>query len=230
MKISTKLKTEVSCLPRNPSQCKLQVSGNTLHQVEKFKYLGVVFTSDGRQNKEIDTRVGKANAVLCELYHSVATDWKLSNTAKLSVFKSVAVPILTHRHESCAMTERVLSQMQAAELGFLRRLHGVPVHNELCSCEIRKALNIEPLFRNERSQLRWFGHVSGMSHERLARQVLLVTPGESGSKVVQGPGGVTTSPTLLGPRLGAKPAKLSEIAVDHRIFRILGLLPPRPSP
>ena len=64
----------------------LQVSGNTLQQLEIFKYLGVVFTSDGRQSEEIDTRVANANAVQRELYRSVVTKWELSNTAKLSVF------------------------------------------------------------------------------------------------------------------------------------------------
>ena len=38
------------------------------------------------------------------------------------------------------------------------------------------------------------------------------THGKSGPKIIQGPGGVTTSPTLLGP--GVEPAELSEIAVD----------------
>ena len=46
----------------------LQLSGNTLQQVEKFTHPGVVFTSDGRRNEEIDTRIGKANA---ELYRSI---------------------------------------------------------------------------------------------------------------------------------------------------------------
>ena len=41
-------------------------------------YLGVVFTSDGRGNEEIDIRVGKANAVLREAYRSVFTKRKLS--------------------------------------------------------------------------------------------------------------------------------------------------------
>jgi len=63
----------------------LNVSSNTLQQVEGFRHLGVIFTSDGRQNKEIDTRIGKANAVLCELYRSAVTKQELSNTAKLSV-------------------------------------------------------------------------------------------------------------------------------------------------
>ena len=47
MKIST-AKTEVLHLSRNPDQCVLQVNGATLKQVEKFRYLGVAFTSDGR--------------------------------------------------------------------------------------------------------------------------------------------------------------------------------------
>jgi len=45
--------------------------------------------------QDMDTRIGKANAFLRDLYRSVAPKRELSNTAKLSVFKSVFVPILT---------------------------------------------------------------------------------------------------------------------------------------
>ena len=55
----------------NPDQCVLQVNGATLKQVEKFKYLGVAFTTDGRQDEELDTRIGKANAVMRALHYSV---------------------------------------------------------------------------------------------------------------------------------------------------------------
>jgi len=41
MKTSTE-NTEVLCLPTSPRQCVLHVSDNTLQQLEKFKYLGVV--------------------------------------------------------------------------------------------------------------------------------------------------------------------------------------------
>ena len=51
---------------QRPKQCMLQVSGNTLQQVKKFKYRRVVFTSGGRRNREIDTRIGKAKADLRE--------------------------------------------------------------------------------------------------------------------------------------------------------------------
>jgi len=45
MKINTKY-TEVLCLSTKPRQCMLQVSGNTLQEVEKFKHLWVVVASD----------------------------------------------------------------------------------------------------------------------------------------------------------------------------------------
>ena len=38
------------------------------NQVKSFKYLGVTFTSDGRQDEELDTRIGKASTVHFALF------------------------------------------------------------------------------------------------------------------------------------------------------------------
>ena len=120
MKISTS-EIEILHLLRNPVQCSLQVGDVSLKQMEKFKYLGVAFTSDGRQNKELDVRSGKASAVMQALHHLVVLKWELSRKAKLSVLKSIFVPILTYGHESWVMTERVQSQMQVTEMRFLQK-------------------------------------------------------------------------------------------------------------
>ena len=77
MKIST-AKSEVLYLSRNLDQCELQVNGATLKQVEKFKYLWVAFTSDGRQDQELDTQIGKARAVLRALHYSVVMKRELN--------------------------------------------------------------------------------------------------------------------------------------------------------
>ena len=53
----------------------------------------MVFTSDEVGTKRL------IHSVLREIYCSVVTKWELSKTAKLSVFKSVFVPILTCGHE-----------------------------------------------------------------------------------------------------------------------------------
>jgi len=36
----------------------------SLKQVEKFKYLGVVFMTNRMQNQEVDTQMGKGSAVM----------------------------------------------------------------------------------------------------------------------------------------------------------------------
>ena len=120
MKIST-AKTDVLHLSRNPDQCVLHVNGATLKQVEKFKYLGVAFTSDGRQDEELDTRIGKASAVMRALHYSIVMKRELSKKATLSIFKAVFVPILTYGPESWVMTKRVRSQVQASEMSFFTK-------------------------------------------------------------------------------------------------------------
>ena len=143
------------------------MNGATLKQVEKFRYLGVAFTRDGRQDEELDTRIGKASAVIRALHYSVVMKRELSKKANLSIFKAVFVHILNYDHESWVMTERMRSQVQASKMRFLRRIEGVTLFSKVRSSEIRNSLNIETLFlRIERSQLRCFGHVSKMPQER----------------------------------------------------------------
>lgn len=49
--------------------------------------------------------------------------------------------VLTYGHE------RVLPQVQEAEMGFLPKVYGVTLRDEVHSCEIQKTLNDEPLLR-----------------------------------------------------------------------------------
>ena len=126
MKISM-AKSEMLHLSRNPGQCVLQVNGATLKEVRRFKYLGVTFTSDGKHDEELDIRIGNPSAVMRALNYSVVMKRELSKKAKLSIFKTVFVPILTYGHKPWIITERVRSQVQASEMRFLRKIEGVTV-------------------------------------------------------------------------------------------------------
>ena len=53
--------------------------------------------------------IAKANAVLHELYRLVVPKREVSNTAKLSVFKSAFVPILTNDPESSEDRNSIIS-------------------------------------------------------------------------------------------------------------------------
>jgi len=63
----------------------------------------------------------------------------------VSLFNCIFL-ILTYGCEYWVITERVSSQVQVAQMGFLRRVNGVTLRNKVCSYEICKALNVESLF------------------------------------------------------------------------------------
>ncbi|KAK3531015.1 hypothetical protein QTP70_007862 [Hemibagrus guttatus] len=84
MRVSTS-KSEAMVLDRKKVACTLPVGGEVLPQVEKFKYLGVLFTSEGRMDHEIDRRIGAAAAVMRSTYWSVVVKKELSRKAKLDL-------------------------------------------------------------------------------------------------------------------------------------------------
>ena len=79
------------------------------------------------------------------LHYLVVMKRELSKTAKLSIFKTVFVPIFNYGHIFWVMTARVRSQVQASEMRFLQKNEGVTLFNKMLSSEIQKSLNIKPL-------------------------------------------------------------------------------------
>ncbi|KAK3506681.1 hypothetical protein QTP70_014290 [Hemibagrus guttatus] len=91
LRVSTS-KSEAMVLDRKKVVCPLQVGGELLPQVEEFKYLGVLFTSEGRMEREIDRWIGAAAAVMRFMYQSVVVKKELSRKVKLSIYQSIYVP------------------------------------------------------------------------------------------------------------------------------------------
>uniref|UniRef100_A0A8C5CGF6 Reverse transcriptase domain-containing protein n=1 Tax=Gadus morhua TaxID=8049 RepID=A0A8C5CGF6_GADMO len=92
MRIST-AKSESMTLSRKPVDCLLRVGNESLAQVKEFKYLGVLFASEGTMEREIGRRIGAAGAVLRSLYRTVVTKRELSrkSTGRSSFLSSPMV-------------------------------------------------------------------------------------------------------------------------------------------
>ena len=99
-----------------------QVSGE-LKLVKKFKDLGFAFTSDGRQDEELDVRSRKASGVVQVLHHLLIFERELSKAEvkRLVFLVDIIVPVITYGYESWVMTERMRSPIQASEMRLLRR-------------------------------------------------------------------------------------------------------------
>ncbi|KAI3358951.1 hypothetical protein L3Q82_015333 [Scortum barcoo] len=155
-------------LDRKRVACPLRVGGEVLPQVEEFKYLGVLFTSEGKMEREIDRRIGAASAVMRSVYRTVVVKKELSRKAKLSIYRSVYVPTLTYGHELWVMTERTRSRIQAAEMSFLHRVAGR---------SLRDRGGVPGMSHREegprgRPRTRWRDYVSRLAWERLVESPL----------------------------------------------------------
>ncbi|TWW67224.1 hypothetical protein D4764_02G0002650 [Takifugu flavidus] len=140
-----------------------------LPQVEEFKYLRILFMSEGRMEREIDRRIGVASTAMRALNRSVVVKKELSRKAKLSIYRSIYVSILTYGHQRWVMTERTRSRIQAAEMSFLRRVAGLSLRDRVRSSDIREELGVELLLLHiERSELGWLGHLARMPSGRLS--------------------------------------------------------------
>jgi len=61
-------------------ECSLRVGNELLPQAKEFKYLGVLFTSEGKMEREMDRRIGAASTVMRALYWSVVVKRELPST------------------------------------------------------------------------------------------------------------------------------------------------------
>ncbi|KAK3526897.1 hypothetical protein QTP86_003592 [Hemibagrus guttatus] len=176
MRVSTS-KSEAMVLDRKKVACTLQVGGEFLPQVEEFNYLGVLFTSEGRMDREIDRWIGAVAAVMRSMYQSVVVKNELSQKAKLSIYQSIYVPTLTYGYELWVMTKRIRSRIQVAQMSFLHRVAGRFLRDRARSSVSREKLRVEPLLLHiERGQLRWLGHLFHMPLGRLPGEVFRACP------------------------------------------------------
>uniref|UniRef100_A0A8C6M0A0 Reverse transcriptase domain-containing protein n=1 Tax=Nothobranchius furzeri TaxID=105023 RepID=A0A8C6M0A0_NOTFU len=176
MRISSS-KSETMVLIQKSVECILRARDEILPQVEEFKYLGVLFTSEGRLEREIDRRIGAASAVMLALYRSVVVKRELSQKAMLSIYRSIYVPTLTYGHELWVVTERTRLRIQAAKMSFLRRVAGLSLRHRVRSSVIGEGLGVDPLLLHiERSQSRWLGHLIRMPPGRLPGEVFWARP------------------------------------------------------
>ncbi|TWW64917.1 hypothetical protein D4764_22G0005640 [Takifugu flavidus] len=208
MWISTS-KSESMVLARKKVECLLRVGEEVLPQAEEIKYLGFLFTSEGRMEREIDRRIGAASAVMWALNRSLVVKKELSRKAKLSIYRSIYVPVLTYGHQRWVMTERTRSWIQAAEMSFLRR--------------------VARLSLRDRSQMMWLGHLARMPSGRLPLEVFRTCPTGRRPRGLPRTRWRNYISRLAWELLGVPPEELMEVAGERAVWAsLLKLLPPRP--
>ena len=100
----------------------------------------MIFASDGKRNREIGTQIVLMKQMqFCVSFIALwSQNGSFQELKSCQFFKVVFVSILTYRHESWVMTERVMSQVKAAEMGYLWIIHGVTLRTKRAAMKFVK--------------------------------------------------------------------------------------------
>ena len=95
-----------------------------LQQVPDFNYLGSVFCDSEKVDKELDSRIGKAGKVTCQLYKTIFSKREVSQRTKLAVYNAVFRPTLFYSSESWVHSKGHVRRLEMSDMRVLRGISG----------------------------------------------------------------------------------------------------------
>ena len=76
-------KTNVMRVARKSEDCEVKIDEEVIYHLDEMKYLGVMISSDGRMEKEVEARIGSATRVIGGMNETVLKRKELSRSTKL---------------------------------------------------------------------------------------------------------------------------------------------------
>ena len=173
-------KTETMVIGKDTSQYPLPkertiditVDGSSVKQVTQFTYLGATITSDGKLDKEISVRIGKATGAFNQL-NNVWKNRNISVNNKVRIYVAAVLTILSYGCEVWNTTQVQSRRLETFHQYCLRRILRVRWFHRVTNEDVLKRAGISALIDIiATKRLRWFGHVSRMPDDRLPNYLL----------------------------------------------------------
>ena len=175
MKISRD-NTEVIVTSREPIQCNIELDGQTLKQVEKFKYLGSIFVREGGCKEDVKTRCLKASQVFYQL-SPILGHKEITMTTKTQIIKAVFTPTLLYQSENWTLTSKERQMLTTTEMRCLRKAAGKTRMDKIRNEEIRRRVNMQPAEQTaNKNKIRWWSHVKRMAPTAPQSRALVIHP------------------------------------------------------
>ena len=169
-------KTEVLLQPAPasfPQQPSITIDDTKLKYVESFRYLGSIISNDGSLDKEVTTRIQKANQALGRLRTKVLQHNSVRLATKLKVYHAVIIPSLLYGCETWTLYRRHVKQLEQFHTRSLRSIMQIRWQDRVTNQEVLDRANSTSIeAKILQAQLRWTGHVIRMDEMRIPRQLL----------------------------------------------------------
>ena len=156
----------------------LELYGETLKQVEQFKYLGSIFVRKGGCKEDVNTRCLKASQVFFFYQISPILGHKeISMTTKTHIIEALFTPTLLYHSENWTLTSKERQMLTTTEMRCLRKAAGKTRMDKIRNEEISRRVNMQPAEQTaNKYKIRWWSHVKMMTPTAPQCRALAIQP------------------------------------------------------
>lgn len=155
-----------------PSPPSISIDGEVLENTDHFKYLGSTITSHLSLDKEIDTRIARAAAILSKLNKKVWENNNISLNTKLRVYQACVLNS-SSSSETWTTYARQENRLNSFHLRCLRRILGINWEDKITNTSVLEQTNSHSMYLLiTQRRLRWIGHVRRMKDGRIPKDIL----------------------------------------------------------
>lgn len=155
-------KTKYLCIGGHETNLKLE-NNEEITAYNKYKYLGVELTNDGKDTEEIKQRVSQGRRTIKRL-NGIWWHEEISRGRKKKIYDAIIKSILLYGAETWRLMEADKRKMTAVEMDALRRSCRVSRRDRIRNDRIREIMGTEQTIIDDiqKKQLIWFGYMKRM--------------------------------------------------------------------
>ena len=155
----------------------IDVMGEAVEEVQRFKYLGSIITPSGQPVEEVKARISAAHAVFAQLNNSLWRRREISLRTKIKIYKAVVRSVLLYGAETWCMRVEERRQLEVFDHSCLRRVTRTRWQDRISNADVRVKCELEVVTRTiQERRLRWLGHVLRRPDTEIVNQVLHAKP------------------------------------------------------
>lgn len=150
----------------------IEIYGTPLKSVNNFTYLGSTIASDNTIDMEINNRIRAASGAFGGLWKRVWSQHGIAISTKCKVYKAVVLPTLLYSAETYTLYRRHIRKLSQVHLRHLRQILRISWKDHISNIDVLRQANMSSIEAILTAvQLRWTGHVTRMSSDRLPKAV-----------------------------------------------------------
>jgi len=170
MKINVKKTKSMRISRKGDEGINITLNNQQIEQVNNFKYLGAIITSDGRCHEEIQARIAMAKTAFSKRRELLTNGLKAETKKK--IIKTLVWSIVLYGSETWTLQDRDKKKLEAFEMWIWRRMQKVSWKDMITNQDILERIKEKRSLLNTiiRRKKNWIGHI--LRRESLVKTVM----------------------------------------------------------